>query len=449
LHILHRAIAGDALYDSAARYPQPRCHPDTRTKLLEVLWNWARGIEPPGNWSANDFAWRSDDSPEANGPSSGILWLHGPAGAGKSAVAQSFCQKLAEEGPLGGSFFFKRGDLSRGNANKLFTTIAYQLALLPQLKELISQAVENDPSTVDRSISNQLQKLIVEPCRKASLHHPVPIIIDGLDECEGPDVQQQVLRSIGSVICQGNLPVLFLICSRPESHIRESFASLDGIHWPLNIEQSFHDVRTYLLDEFARIHQEHETMTAVAFGWPESKIVEDLVKRSSGYFIYASTVIKFVDDKRFRPVDRLNVILGLKSSPSGSPFEILDQVYRQILACVPVDFLPQLLGIMQILVAQSHLSFRWPIPCIEQLLELETGDLHLTLRDLHSVIGINSEECIYAHHASFVEFANNPSRSGPFCAGSGQCRTMLASRILRAFAYHDDDPLLTARHFAW
>ncbi|KAJ7817410.1 hypothetical protein B0H13DRAFT_1662717 [Mycena leptocephala] len=190
-------------------------------------------------------------------------------------------------------------------------------------------------------------------------------------------------------------------------------------------------------------------MTTVAFRWPESKIVEDLVKRSSGYFIYASTVIKFVDDKRFRPVDRLNVILGLKNSASGSPFETLDQLYHQILACVPVDFLPQLLGIMQILVAQSHLSFRWPIPYIEQLLELETGDLHLTLRDLHSVIGINPEGGIYVHHASFVEFANNPSRSGPFCAGSGQCCTMLASRILRAFAYHNDDPLLTANHFAW
>jgi cytidylate kinase len=40
-----------------------------------------------------------------NRPGNAILWLHGPAGSGKSAVEQSFCQKLEDEGRLGGSFF--------------------------------------------------------------------------------------------------------------------------------------------------------------------------------------------------------------------------------------------------------------------------------------------------------------------------------------------------------
>ncbi|KAJ7718808.1 hypothetical protein B0H16DRAFT_1337080, partial [Mycena metata] len=80
--------------------------------------------------------------------------LHGPAGSGKSAVAQSVCQQLKEEGRLGGSFFFKRGHLSRGNVKKLFPTIAYQLSLLlPELKQHISHTVENDPGIVHRSLS--------------------------------------------------------------------------------------------------------------------------------------------------------------------------------------------------------------------------------------------------------------------------------------------------------
>ncbi|KAJ7506171.1 hypothetical protein B0H11DRAFT_2272374 [Mycena galericulata] len=54
LHILHRAIAGDAFHDSAERYPQPQCHPDTRTKMLDVLQRWARGTEPPINWTSED-----------------------------------------------------------------------------------------------------------------------------------------------------------------------------------------------------------------------------------------------------------------------------------------------------------------------------------------------------------------------------------------------------------
>ncbi|KAJ7705516.1 hypothetical protein B0H17DRAFT_869783, partial [Mycena rosella] len=80
-----------AAHDSGERYPQPQCHPETRTEMLKDLHDWSL----------------EDD------PRSRVLWLHGPAGAEKSAVAQSFCQKLQADGRLGGSFFFKRGHPSR------------------------------------------------------------------------------------------------------------------------------------------------------------------------------------------------------------------------------------------------------------------------------------------------------------------------------------------------
>ncbi|KAJ6522998.1 hypothetical protein B0H19DRAFT_903159, partial [Mycena capillaripes] len=209
------------------RFPQPRCHPETRTKLLDVIWDWAGGLQ-------------------VDRPSSGILWLYGPAGAGKSAIALSFCENLKEKGRLYGSFFFKRGHSSCGNARKLFPTLAYQLAFLhTTLKQHISQMIENDPTIVDRSLSDQLYELIVEPCRKTSFPQPVTIIIDTY---EGQQFQQEVLWSIGQVASQEHIPILFFIASRPESHIREAFAGpgLNAFHRPLNIDQSFQDVRKYL-----------------------------------------------------------------------------------------------------------------------------------------------------------------------------------------------------------
>ncbi|KAJ7798153.1 hypothetical protein B0H13DRAFT_1674143, partial [Mycena leptocephala] len=96
-------------HNSAERFPQPKCHPETRTEMLENLWNWTRG-----NYSfSNNIGLKSKNA-------SRITWLHGPAGAGKSAISQSLCQKLEAEGCFGGAFFFKRGDSSRGNGNKLF-----------------------------------------------------------------------------------------------------------------------------------------------------------------------------------------------------------------------------------------------------------------------------------------------------------------------------------------
>ncbi|KAJ7626626.1 hypothetical protein DFH06DRAFT_1058154, partial [Mycena polygramma] len=171
-HILHRAVASDAFHNAAARYPQPRCHPETRMEILEDLHQWS---------SRTDFG-------------SSILWLHGPAGAGKSAIAQSFCQTLEAEHRLGAGFFFKRGHPSRGSAHKLFPTIAYQLARSrPDLKRAISEVVEDDPSIVDTDLSTQALKLIIEPCRRNSRTCNLVIVVDGLDECEGQHLQQEIL----------------------------------------------------------------------------------------------------------------------------------------------------------------------------------------------------------------------------------------------------------------
>ncbi|KAJ7724414.1 hypothetical protein B0H16DRAFT_1472459 [Mycena metata] len=261
----HGEATGDAFHDSAERYPQPQCHPDTRRKFLEDLLKWAHsGV-------IDELEKRP------------ILRLHGPAGAGKSAVAQT---KAAS----GGSFFFKRGHSSRGNARWLLPTIAYQLAfLVPELKQHIS-----------------LRGVDPESMSKKPTASPG---IDGLDECEGENVQQAILRVIGSLLSQESLPILFLVASRPEAYICETLAEacLAESHRALNICQSFEDVRKYLEVEFDRIHQEHQTMTAVPFPWPEPKIVERIVWASSGYFIYAATVVKFIDDKRFQPPERLDV----------------------------------------------------------------------------------------------------------------------------------------------
>ncbi|KAJ7450420.1 hypothetical protein FB451DRAFT_993699, partial [Mycena latifolia] len=98
IHILHRTVALEALCDSVESFDQPRCHPETRTNLLDTLYRWA--TEENAGYS--------------------IYWLNGPAGAGKSAIMQTLCQRLHDAGRLGGSFFFKRSHITRGNAKVLF-----------------------------------------------------------------------------------------------------------------------------------------------------------------------------------------------------------------------------------------------------------------------------------------------------------------------------------------
>ncbi|KAJ7810074.1 hypothetical protein B0H14DRAFT_2524431 [Mycena olivaceomarginata] len=347
---LHRIGACDAFHNSAERFPQPKCHPETRTKMLDRLWDWTRGIERPWTyWDEIDWAPREHRTTR-------IIWLHGPAGAGKSAIAQSLCQKLEAEDRLVASFFFKREHASRGNATRLFATIAYQLAALPGFNSIISRNLANDPAVVDKSFLVQFEKLIIEPCRLANSASPPIVIIDGLDECEGRHVQEEILRSFANPILSP-LPVYLLIASRPEPHISETFqeTSLKGQHRRVNVDQSFEDVRKYLRDEFTRIHTNHrQTMANISSPWPSSSVMDELVEKSSGYFVYASTVIKFVDDKNYRPSDRLDVVTGLAEPDSRSPFAALDQLYSQILSRASAH--PQLLHILAVIATKFFLA---------------------------------------------------------------------------------------------
>ncbi|KAJ7631355.1 hypothetical protein DFH06DRAFT_1284684 [Mycena polygramma] len=192
--------------------------------MLNTLYQWAT----------------KDDSTPA-------LWLYGPAGAGKSALMQTLCQRLQDADLLGGTFFFKRGHPTRGNGTGLFATLAYQLALHnPSWKPWISEKVEKYPSLVRTSIASQLRELIVKPCRSSIIPRVSQIlIIDGLDECDGLTAQQQILHSIRNIFCAQSLPLRIIVASRPEPEIREGFGehTFQGLHTAVNIEQSFHDVR--------------------------------------------------------------------------------------------------------------------------------------------------------------------------------------------------------------
>jgi len=121
------------------------------------------------------------------------------------------------------------------------------------------------------------------------------VIIDGLDECDGD--QSTLLLHILELVDTHHLPLRFLIFGRPEPHVCYFFdtvamnattrISIYGDH------QAREDVRLLLRTGFNPIHnsKRHSAiMKHVPKPWPSDEIVQLLVDRSDGYFIYASTV---------------------------------------------------------------------------------------------------------------------------------------------------------------
>ncbi len=207
------ASAPNALHDSSARFDPPTCHPNTRLAVLECIMEWIFG----------------SDNREAL-----ILWLYGPAGAGKSAILQSIAEKCVALDILLASFFFFRSDSTRNHPGSLVATIAYQIATrIPQVTSALDSAISRDPMIFKKSLDTQVQQLIVNPLRNLALSGffkdrkttPRLVLIDGLDECNGHDQRRIVLLSIAKALREQNFPLIFLIASRPEEDIRLLFNS--------------------------------------------------------------------------------------------------------------------------------------------------------------------------------------------------------------------------------
>jgi len=58
------------------------------------------------------------------------------------------------------------------------------------------------------------------------------------------------------------------------------------------------------------------------------------VYKSSGQFIYVSTIVKFVSSRRRGPDHRLEIVLDLRPKGKDLPFTELDALYRYVLSFV-------------------------------------------------------------------------------------------------------------------
>ena len=75
-----------------------------------------------------------------------ILWLYGPAGAGKTAIARKVAEIFAEHGLLLASFLFFRSDSQRNTMKPLVANIAYRVtSVIPDAREPINTTIEADP----------------------------------------------------------------------------------------------------------------------------------------------------------------------------------------------------------------------------------------------------------------------------------------------------------------
>ena len=367
-----------------------------------------------------------------------IMWLYGPAGARKSAITQTLAEQCAKEGLLLASFFFSRMFSSRSTTRSLIATIAYQVALaIPATKALIERAIDTNPMIFDQSFETQLSQLLFQPLRQLSLAGPLTkdlpilVIIDGLDECHDPRVQCNILDAISSLAtlrAQRGISLRVLIASRPERHLKTTFSTpnMQPILGCLALDSNYNpdsDILRFLTDSFEDIKNFHPLASIIPASWPERHVLDALVAKSSGQFIYAAIAVKYVSSHRHRPMERLGIILGIvpASHERDLPFGELNALYHHILNSVEdIEKTMQSLGALLLLNDLPQQSTFLTSRFIQRTEDIDTfffwakGDARLHLDPVRSLVDYDYTGFITVLHASLPDFLFDRTRSRQF-----------------------------------
>ena len=347
-----------------------------------------------------------------------VFWLNGLAGTGKSTIAQSFSEAIAREGLLGASFFCSRDYLDRRELKHIFPTLAYQLAHhYPHFQNHIVSIIQDNPTIAHTSLITQLEKLLVNPLSRTSIS--CIIVIDALDECIDNEPSSAILSILGQFINQ--LPLVkFFITGRPEPRIRTGFRLpllqpitqiflLHGVD-STNVNK---DIQLYLTEKLTKIAKQRSNLDLPNL-WPHDGEIEALTEKSSGLFIFASTMVRFIESEHHDPNERLQLLLSEANSTMHEGRTGIDSLYSQILqyafskAHEPGEFadIRHVLG--AIVLAFNPLSRRE----LSAILGTSMPFISTTLRHLHSVILVPGDEFekIRIFHKSFPDFLQDDKR---------------------------------------
>lgn len=378
-----------------------------------------------------------------------IFWLSGMAGTGKSTIARTVAQSFADQGQLGASFFFKRGEGERGNASRFFTTVASDLmTYIPRLKPIISEVIEVEPAIAEKALKDQFDKLVLDPLTEIGQTpfqgKEFVIVIDALDECDREEDIRAILRLLARTRDITTISLRVFITSRPELPIRLGFKQMpDGTYQDLVLHEVAkdtiaQDIALFFENEIANIREQR----SLDLLWPGEQSIQILVEMAVPLFIFAATVCRFLAEGNGNPRRRLKDILAYDT----------DDIPKQDLTYLPIMnhlFTGQgerekeklskefrdIVG--SIVLLESPLS----IVSIAKILDIPEEDISCRIDSLHSVLNIPGDKAgpIRLLHLSFRDFLTDPEKCGkrPFWVDEQKAHKMLAEKCLQLMSSPD------------
>ena len=374
-----------------------------------------------------------------------MLWLYGPAGSGKTAIARTIAERCETQGLLLASFLFFRSDPNRNTMTPLVANISYCVTcIVPGARKPINTVLEADPLILSYTMEAQFTKLVLEPLQLlADQGHKFPrlVVIDGLDECLDTHAQANLIKLLSSSQARYPLLLKFLIVSRPETHIKLAVALAGERSTVSRLELNDdylpdEDIRLFLTDKLREIKMCHPFRSGIPTNWPSKQQISALVCKASGQFIYSSLAVRFINSSCDSPTRQLDIVLELRPPINQDlPFAELDTLYTFILSRTKnLTLVLQILGVNDAFFETD--SFESNVERIESVLGLEEGDVRIYLSALNSLLEVResySDHHLVFYHSSFMDFMRTPQRSTGYCIDGPKSHSLIVRWVFQVF----------------
>ena len=388
---------------------QKLCLEGTREELLKEISDWINNVEKDA---------------------SRIFWLHGPALTGKSFIAHTVAYQFQQLERLGSCFCFDRSRMAERRHEKVFSTIAKDLANRDRSlrRELIAVVHDNDALNNTTDILREWEELIAKPVRVLSetIIGPIVVIIDALDEIGDTDSRRVLLRILGDIenritdlppnirilLTSRHLPDI-AVALKGRKHVREK--SMDSIP-PESTER---DILRYVSNELSQVDD---------FGMPNDQAFTTLARSSDQMFGWARLACAYIkgDDLAGRGLNLQTRFKATTSLNKTDQVPLLDRVYRFTLEAIYPKDQPRSLRDLHLSAFKSVmaqiLGTKEPLS-LDSLTFMRSHFKDPAEIDLHTIVApIAALLCgatdpstpIRPLHASFFDFLTDRDRSGEF-----------------------------------
>ncbi|KAF9777781.1 hypothetical protein BJ322DRAFT_1114717 [Thelephora terrestris] len=393
------------------------CLKGTRGTILEAIESWVNdSTKPP------------------------IFWLNGPAGEGKSAIAQAVTERCNADGPLISSFFCSL-KFDEHHPRLLFPSLAIQLARQhPEIRSTLVSLLRSNPDVVFESPSEQVEKLIVKPLKSADV--PAVIVVDALDEWGDDESQSGILSAMGLWVKE--MPkTKFLVTSRPKPHISTS------LHFPLlsGVADAFapRGIASHVVDSDSdiRIFLEHE-LSAARIGptdWPTAAQLDLLCARAAGLFVFAVATVKFLGREPESPDKQFTII---EHSPDDTVYEgtmegvhkglSLDRLCTSIFqASFKYNDAEDDDAVRLVLAGVVLVTNPLPPSTIADLISLEVREVMTILESIQPLLKLQGpDQPVHPFHKLLSDLLTSPTRCADerFHIAPGKFHSLIALRCL-------------------